>query len=205
MVITPADADDATDDHEVNLELGENTISVIVASSDGTTITTYTVTVIRAYGGASLTELELSGVTLSPAFSADVTSYAGSVADDDESTTVTAKAVAGATAVPDGVLTDAGADGRSQWRATNTIDGGGDVLGWDGENDLLGLGVPVSTQTANLTALSLGDDVALSPAFAASTTSYTANVDYSTMQVTVAGTPVDERQRGRARRGRHGH
>ena len=44
---------------------------------------------------------------------------------------------------------------------------------------------------ANLTALSLGDDVALSPAFAAGTTSYTANVDYSTMQVTVAGTPVD--------------
>ena len=90
--------------HQVNLELGETTISAIVVSSDGTTTTTYTVTVIRAYGGASLTELELSGVTLTPAFSADVTSYAGSVTRRCfGSTIVTAKAVAGAEAVdPDG-------------------------------------------------------------------------------------------------------
>ena len=96
VVITPADADDATMGHQVNLELGENTISAIVASSDGTTIT-------HVHGDGdprlrrrTLTELELSGVTLTPAFSADVTSYAGSVADNVASTIVTAKAVAGA-------------------------------------------------------------------------------------------------------------
>ena len=116
VTITPADAD-AADGHQVNLELGENTISVIVASSDGTTTTTYMVTVLRAYGGATLSELELSGVTLTPAFSADVTSYAGSVASDVEDTTVTAKAVAGATAEPAAALTEGGATVQLEPRA----------------------------------------------------------------------------------------
>ena len=187
VVITPADADDATDGYQVNLELGENTISAIVASSDGTTITTYTVTVTRAYGGATLSELSLSGVMLTPAFSADVTSYAGSVANDVVSTTVTAKAVLGATAEPADVLIDAG----------ETVDlAAGDntitvvVTSSDGTaRTSYSVSVFRVHEATQLTELSLGEGVSLSPAFAEGTTSYAASVDNSTMQVTVTAMP----------------
>ena len=198
VTITPADAD-AADGHQVNLELGENTISVIVASSDGTTTTTYMVTVLRAYGGATLSELELSGVTLTPAFSADVTSYAGSVASDVLNTTVAVKAVAGAeTSIEDGDGVDiSDADGGEEGLQAALVDGDNTinvvVTSSDGTaRTTYSVSVFKVHATANLAALSLGDDVALSPDFAAGTTSYTANVDYSTMQVTVAGTPVTD-------------
>ncbi len=48
VVTTPADADDNADGHQVNLDVGSNTISVKVTAEDDTTTRTYTVTVTRA-------------------------------------------------------------------------------------------------------------------------------------------------------------
>ena len=199
VTITPADADAATDGHQVNLDLGENTISAIVTSSDGTTITTYKATVIRAYGGATLTELSLSGVDLSPAFSADMTSYSGSVASDVTETTVAFKAVAGATTsveMADGTAiadNNGGEDGLQAALAEGANTVNVVVTSSDGTaRTTYSVSVFRVHAVAHLTALSLGDDVALSPAFAAGSTSYMADVDYATMQVTVASTPVTD-------------
>ena len=184
----PADADPTMEGHQVDLALGKNDITVMVTSSDGSTSLTYTVTVLRDYGGASLSELELTGVMLTPAFSADVISYAGSVANDVENTTVTAKAVAGAAVVPNAALTEDG-DTVMLDPGANTIDVV--VTSSDGTaRTVYSVSVFRVHMTAQLAELSLGDDVALSPVFAAGTTSYTADVDYSIMQVTVAGTPA---------------
>ena len=197
VVILPADADATADGHQVNLELGENTISAIVTSSDGSSITTYTAEVIRAYGGATLTALSLSGVTLSPDFSAAVTSYSGSVAHTVANTTVTTTAVAGATTAIQG------ADGTAISDADGNEDGLQAALA-AGSNTINVVvtssdGTAQTTYTvkvfkvhatAHLTALSLGDGVALSPAFAAGTIAYTADVGNETMQVTVTSTAV---------------
>src|SRR6185503_15597935 len=50
-----------------NLNIGNNTITVVVASQDGTTTKTYTVTVIRASSNNdNLTSLKMSKGTFSP-------------------------------------------------------------------------------------------------------------------------------------------
>ena len=80
----------AVTDGEVTLAVGENVITVTVTAEDGST-KTYTVTVTRAAAStdATLSNLELSGVTLSPAFTSAGVTYTGSAAYDVISTTVT--------------------------------------------------------------------------------------------------------------------
>ena len=48
LAILPADADAATDGHQVALAVGDTAVSVTVTAEDGTTTQTYTVTVARA-------------------------------------------------------------------------------------------------------------------------------------------------------------
>ena len=94
---------------EVTLAVGVNVITVTVTAEDGST-KTYTVTVTRAAAStdAALSNLELSGVTLSPAFTSGNVPYTGSAAYDVISTTVTPTANhAGATVV----IAPADADG----------------------------------------------------------------------------------------------
>ena len=94
--ITPADADDATAGHQVDLAEGADTeISVEVTAADESTMT-YTVTVTRAgppvLDDATLTSLTISEGTLDPDFAADATDYTASVPNSVESLTVSAMA-----------------------------------------------------------------------------------------------------------------
>ena len=94
VAIAPADADTATDGHQVTLAEGLNTITITVTAADGTTTRTYTVTVERAAppsNDATLNALTLTGVDIGT-FSADVTDYAASVSSGPTTTMVEAKA-----------------------------------------------------------------------------------------------------------------
>ena len=85
--ITPEDSDPLTPGHQVALNEGENTITVTVTARDGQTTREYVVTVNRAAmptSDASLAELSLSGLELSPAFDPDAQSYTASAGWDVE-------------------------------------------------------------------------------------------------------------------------
>lgn len=62
------------------LSVGENVIRVVVTAQDGTTTSTYTITVTRASNDATLSALTISSGTLSPTFASGTTSYTASVA-----------------------------------------------------------------------------------------------------------------------------
>jgi uncharacterized repeat protein (TIGR02543 family) len=64
-----------------NLTVGDNIIRTVVTAQDGTTTSTYTVTVTRLSTDATLSNLTISSGTLSPAFATGTTSYTASVAN----------------------------------------------------------------------------------------------------------------------------
>ena len=73
---SPADADTGTTDHEVDLIVGDNTVTVTVTAEDATT-KAYTVTITRAdppSSDADLTALTIDGTSVT-GFAADTTSY----------------------------------------------------------------------------------------------------------------------------------
>lgn len=73
----------------VSLNVGTNTITVVVLAQDGTTSKPYTVTVNRAQSSdAGLADLEISNASLTPAFSLTTLSYSASVANAVTSVTV---------------------------------------------------------------------------------------------------------------------
>ncbi|MFD0682163.1 MULTISPECIES: cadherin-like beta sandwich domain-containing protein [unclassified Paenibacillus] len=76
----------------INLNVGNNTITIVVTAQNGTT-KTYSVTVNRAPAASSntdLSSLNLSSGALSPAFATGTTSYTSNVANGVSSVTVTA-------------------------------------------------------------------------------------------------------------------
>lgn len=76
----------------IPLSIGANTVTMLVTAEDGTTQTNYTVVVTRAMAAstdATLAGLSASGATLSPAFSASVTSYTAAVSNATTSLTLT--------------------------------------------------------------------------------------------------------------------
>ena len=93
FVITPPDANATMAGHQVELNVGATTIAAAVTAADGVTTQTYRVVVTRAEPTAStdatLSSLELDGVTLAPAFNSGVGTYTASVANTVTSTTVT--------------------------------------------------------------------------------------------------------------------
>ena len=190
--VTPEDADDGASGDQVALAVGETTISVQVTAQDGETTTTYTVTVTRAGSAdASLSALSLSGVTLMPAFASGTTTYAASVGNSVTETTVTAMTAAGVAyevklngvVDQDGVVPLAVGDGN----VITVV-----VAAQDGETTQ-SYSVTVTragSGDAGLSALSLSG-VALSPAFAPGTTTYTASVANSVAETTVTATASD--------------
>ena len=140
---------------------------------------------------ATLTALSLSGVTLSPAFDPEVTSYTGTVPNGVTSTTVTATPSSGDSAVTTPDDDDSGTDGHQ-------------VALEEGANEITvmvsGTGkvqrtytVRVTREEADLTDatlfdLALADDdsniVPLDPDFESETTSYTASVKNAIDRVT---------------------
>jgi len=80
--------------HQVDLAVGANPITIKVTQTDTpANATSYTLTVTRsASSDATLSDLSLSGVELSPAFDPMTTTYTANVAGDVASTSVTAVA-----------------------------------------------------------------------------------------------------------------
>ena len=173
------------------LGLGKTEIKVMVTSSDMTTTSTYTITVNRRHADASLKSLSLGDdVTLTPAFDAGTMSYSTSVASTVADVTVTAATTdADATVEP-----AAAADATTPHTVTlspgdNTITL--TVTSSDGTaQNVYTVKVFQVHATAHLTALSLGEGIELMPEFDSGTIRYTANVDHTTMHVTVSSTPV---------------
>ena len=187
--VTPEDADDRTLGDQVDLAVGETTISVEVTAQDGLTTRTYMVTVTRAGSAdAILSALSLSGVTLTPAFASGTTAYTASVAHGVTETTVTATAAAGA---------------AYEVKLNGVVDQDGVVPLAVGSGNVIAVVVTAQdgkmTQTysvtvtragssdATLSALSLSG-VTLTSVFASGTTAYTASVANSVTETTVTAT-----------------
>ncbi len=74
----------------LSLNVGSNTIDVKVTAQDGTTVKTYTITVMRAASAnADLSALTTTAGTISPTFDAATTAYTASVTNAITSVTVT--------------------------------------------------------------------------------------------------------------------
>ena len=74
------------------LAVGNNTIAVVVSAADGSSVTTYTLSITRApavSNVATLSGLDISTGALSPAFAIGTTSYTASVANGVSSLTLT--------------------------------------------------------------------------------------------------------------------
>ena len=142
-VITPSDQDSLTPDHQILLRAGVKTnITVEVTAEDGTTTDTYSVTIYRgrrvASGDADLSALNLSGMTLSPAFASNKTSYTGRVPYSTDETTVSYTADVGATVSKMAV-----------------VDGGTPVVDDDADDDASGYQVDLSDGAGAVTTITL--------------------------------------------------
>ncbi|EPD82190.1 cadherin-like beta sandwich domain-containing protein [Paenibacillus sp. HGH0039] len=177
----------------VSLNVGANTVTVLVTAQDGTTKKTYTVSVTRAAStNADLNNLTLSGTALAPGFASGTTSYTASVANNVTSVDVTPTLANGTAAVkvngnaavsgsPSSVPLNVGSntitvlvtaqDGTTQKTYTVTV-------------------TRAASNNANLNGLTLSAG-SLSPAFASGTTSYTASVADSVASVDVTPTLAD--------------
>jgi uncharacterized repeat protein (TIGR02543 family) len=162
------------------LSVGANVIRTIVTSQDGASTSTYTVTVTREAGtnsDASLSDLDISSGTLSPAFTVGTSSYTASVANSvstgftitptksqSAATTVQYLGATGTTAFAGNLSVGANVirtvvtaqNGTTQQTYTVTVTRAGSA-------------------DATLTDLSLSSGT-LSPVFASETSSYTASV-----------------------------
>ncbi|QHT59367.1 hypothetical protein GXP70_04875 [Paenibacillus lycopersici] len=190
----------------VNLNVGANTVTVLVTAEDGATKKTYTITVTREpssnidlSSNADLSNLTLSSGTLDPVFASEVTSYTASVGYAVENVTVT-PTVADTTAtvkvngidvasgLPGGAVNlSVGAnvitvlvtaeDGATKKTYTITV-----TRAPSGNIDL--------SSNADLSNLTLSSGT-LDPVFASEVTSYTASVGYAVENVTVTPTVAD--------------
>ncbi|WP_439541629.1 cadherin-like beta sandwich domain-containing protein [Hyphomicrobium sp.] len=172
----------------IPLNIGDNTITVVVTAEDGTTTKTYSVTVTRdASSIADLSNLSLSQGSLSPTFSASTTAYTASVASSVTSITVAATLVEpNATITVNGNLVTSG--NPSGAIALNAGDNTITVVvtAQDGTTTKT-FTVTVNralSANADLSSLSLSQG-SLSPAFRSGTTSYTASVANSVTSFTI--------------------
>ena len=204
VAITPADADTRTAGHQIQLAEGANTITVEVTARDGKTKKTYTLTVTRGLPlsqDATLKTLSVSGggATLLPAFAATTLAYTAQVGSSIGVVTVVAEANAAEASV---AITPADADTRTAGHQVPLYFYGGNkvtitVTAEDGTTKSYVLTVyrlapkgeskpPSSDATLRALALSSGS---ISPAFAATTYQYTAQVDNSVAILTVVPIP----------------
>ena len=86
------DADTTADGFQMDLEVGNNSLDIVVSSSSPPTVISYRVLVTRATAatGATLSALTLSGAALKYTFAPGNTSYTADVDNSVSSTTVTA-------------------------------------------------------------------------------------------------------------------
>ncbi|GLC88054.1 cadherin-like beta sandwich domain-containing protein [Lysinibacillus piscis] len=186
------DVASGTQSGDINLNVGDNPITLVALAEDGVTTKTYTIVVKRlASSDASLGQLALSTGTLSPAFNFNTTSYSANVSQSAITVTPTAldplatvkvngQAVTNGTVsqtiplnIGSNPITVIVTAQNGTTTKTYTID----VTRTIGENtDLSGL---------------LLSDGTLSPAFGAGTTSYTSNVDHDIKNIIITPTAAD--------------
>lgn len=175
---------------DVDLIVGDNTISVTVSNAD-TGTSTYTVTVTReaASTDATLSSLSLTGVQISPDFSAGITSYTATVAYDVlqvslKATANDAKAKMSLLGQP--LANDTGADLLLSI-GPNTVA----VVVTAEDSSTKTYTITVTREAASTDSLLSGlavSDVTLSPAFDSDTSDYTAQAPYSLDGLTVTPT-----------------
>ncbi len=168
----------------ISLEVGSNTISVKVTAPDGSSVTEYTVTVVRG-GSAYLTDLTLSGIPIE--FDKNTYSYNASIEYDTASTTViptledgTASVLVtvNGTEVPSGQVVGLNV-------GTNTISV--QVTAIDGVKQTYTVTV-TRAGSAYLSNLTLGG---IPIEFSRSTYSYNTSIEYDTASTTVIPTLED--------------
>ncbi len=178
----------------INLNVGDNTITVVVTAQDGSTTKTYTITVTRALSSnADLSNLTVSQGTLTPAFAAGTTFYTDSVSNSVTSMTV-APTLADATAsiTVNGTAVASG----SASPAINLNVGSNTITVVVTAQDVFTAKTYTITVTratssnADLSNLTVSQGT-LTPAFAAGTTSYTDSVANSVTGMTVTPTASD--------------
>lgn len=170
----------------VGLNVGSNTINIVVTAVDGTTIQAYTLTVVRkAPASQYLSNLQLSNGTLNPNFAGRTTfAYTANVANTIASITVTPTAEDSAAKITvngTSVASGSASASISLNVGTNTIT----VVSTAADNS--------SSQTYTLTVnrvglTSLTTSVVLDQTFAPNNEIYTASVGYDTADINV--TPV---------------
>ena len=201
--VTPAtDADPNTDGHQITLSPGPNTITVTVTAEDAVTTATYTVTVDRDATAPPLSSATVDGDELVLSF--DETLDASSQpAETDFSVTTTLGTTTSSVGVDSVTVsgTDVTLTLSSAVRASDTVavtyTAGAVPIRDTAHNEVAGFTETVTNNTAAatdaaLSALSL-TSVTLSPAFAAGTTTYTADVVRTVTSTTLTFTTADTR------------
>ncbi|WKY48993.1 cadherin-like beta sandwich domain-containing protein [Eubacteriaceae bacterium ES3] len=173
----------------VDLDNGANMIAVVVTAQDGSQ-KSYILSVNGTVSDANLASLSLNTGSLSPAFDAGTTAYYANVGSDVDEITLTASASdEKAIMLLDGVILSHG--------ALKTIP----LSVGDNEIKLMVIAQDATTKTYTLT-INRGDSDAtlsgltlsegtLSPAFAKTTTAYTATVENAVDSLTVTPTSTD--------------
>jgi len=178
----------------IPLALGGNTITVMGAAQDGTSTSTYTLTVTRLrLTDSTLSALTLSSGTLSPVFASSTTSYTTSVSNTTSAITVRPTlSTTTASVRVNGALVTSGSNSQSipLTVGSNSIT----ILG-TAEDGTTTTSYTVTVTRApsavsTLSALTLSSGT-LSPVFVSGTTNYTASVTNATTSVTVRPTVTD--------------
>ncbi len=180
------------------LNVGTNTVDVLVTAQDGTTTKTYTTTVTRQSNDASLSAMSISAGTLTPSFASGTITYTATVPYTSSSITVTptrneANAIIQAR-VNSGSFSAVTSGSPSGSLALNVGPNTVDVLvtAQDGTTKTYTTTVTrtaVATDaTLSALALSVGT---LSPSFASGTIAYNASVGNGTAAVTVTPTQTN--------------
>ena len=186
----------------LSLNVGENTIDVLVTAQDGTTTKVYSLTVNRAASlssNADLSALSTTAGTLSPAFDAGITAYTSSVAFNITSVTVTAtKADPGATLqvrINGGTYSPLTSGAASSALNLNTGANPIDVLVTAEDGITTKLYTITVTRAAASTVSSLSSMTfssgTLTPSFASNVTAYTTSVSNAITSITVTSVVTD--------------
>jgi|GEM_PF-125238 len=175
-----------------NLNVGPNTVNIVVTAQDGITTKTYTIIVTRQPIETDATLSSISGLVLSPAFSSGTTNYTATVPYSTKVIdTYPTPTDPNAKVIVNGVL--GGPSGSYVYQSLNV-----------GQNTVTIVvtaqdGVTTKTYTIMVTRQPAGTDATLSaltgptlsPAFASGTTNYTSVVPYSTKVLVTYPTPTD--------------
>jgi alpha-tubulin suppressor-like RCC1 family protein len=179
----------------INLAVGNNTITTVAKAQDGVTTKSYTVVVTRApSSNANLANLAQNTGTLSPAFASGTTSYTSMVAYPISTIRITPTvADSTATVKVNNVTVSSGSQSGviNLSVGINTITTV--VKAQDGTTTgTYTIGITRIAPSTNANLVNLESSIgSLSPAFATATTSYTANVSHLTKSITVTPTVAD--------------